>query len=84
MEQLGVDMSSHRSKSLDEFKDMEFDYVITVCDVAKETCPYYPGRHVLHHSFSSASTEGSDEEILASFAWVRDEIKAWIEEQFGD
>jgi len=83
MEQLGVDMSSHRSKSIDEFMDKEFDYVVTVCDVAKETCPYFPGRNVLHHSFSSASGEGGEEEILASFAGVRDEIKTWIIEQFG-
>lgn len=83
MEQLGADMSSHRSKSLDEVKDIDFDYVVTVCDVARETCPYFPGRTVLHHSFSSASTGGSEEEILASFAGVRDEIKAWIENQFG-
>ena len=84
MEQLGVDMSSHRSKSLDEFKNANFDYVVTVCDVAKETCPYFPGRQVLHHSFSGASSEGSEEEILASFGRVRDEIRTWIEEQFGD
>jgi arsenate reductase len=83
MEQLGVDMSSHRSKSIDEFMDTEFDYVVTVCDVAKETCPYFSGRNVLHHSFSSASSEGGEEEILASFAGVRDEIKTWIIEQFG-
>lgn len=84
MEQLGVDMSRHRSKSLDEFKDVEFDYVVTVCDIAKETCPYFPGRHVIHHSFSGASSEGSEEEVLASFGRVRDEIRAWIEEQFGE
>lgn len=82
MEQLGVDMSSHHSKSIDEFRDMDFDYVVTVCDTAKETCPFFPGRQVLHHSFSSASSEGSEEEILASFGKVRDEIRAWIEEQF--
>lgn len=84
MEDLGVDMSSHRSKSLDEFKDANFDYVVTVCDVARETCPYFPGRNVLHHSFSQALKEGSDGEILASFVRVRDEIKNWIEEQFGE
>ncbi len=83
MEQLGVDMSAHRSKSIDEFKDMEFDYVVTVCDTARETCPYFPGRNVLHHSFTGALTEGSEEEILSSFAKVRDEIRSWIEEQFG-
>ncbi|MEN6349922.1 MAG: hypothetical protein ABFD08_11065 [Syntrophomonas sp.] len=57
--------------------------MVTVCDVARETCPYFPGRNVLHHSFSQALKEGSDEEILASFVRVRDEIKTWIEEQFG-
>ncbi len=83
MKQLGADMTSHWAKSIDEFKDTDFDYVVTLCDVAKETCPYFPGRNVLHHSFSSASDKGSDEEILASFARVRDEIKLWIEKQFG-
>ncbi len=84
MEQLGADMSKHRSKSIDELRDIEFDYVITVCDQAKKTCPYFPGLRVLHHSFSRASDVGGGEEILASFASVRDEIKAWIEKQFGD
>lgn len=84
MEKLGVDMSGHRSKSIDEFKDAEFDYVVTVCDQAKETCPYFPGRHVIHHSFSSASTEGGEEDILASFVGVREEIRDWIEEQFSE
>lgn len=83
MEELGVDMTSHRSKSLEEFKEADFDYVVTVCDIARETCPYFPGRTVLHHSFSQALKEGSDEEITVSFARVRDEIKAWISEQFG-
>lgn len=82
MQELGVDMSSHRSKSIDEFKDIVFDYVVTVCDVARETCPYFPGRQVLHHSFSSARSEGSEEEILTSFGRVRDEIRAWLQEQF--
>ena len=82
MEQLGVDMSGHYAKGIEIFKDITFDYVITVCDAAKETCPYYPGKEVLHHSFSSAVTEGSEEEILASFGSVRDEIKAWLETEF--
>jgi arsenate reductase len=83
MEQLGVDMSGHRSKSIDAWKDTEFDYVVTVCDTARETCPFFPGRQVLHHSFSSAMSQGSEEEILASTCRVRDEIRAWIEQQFG-
>ncbi|NMC28069.1 MAG: arsenate reductase ArsC, partial [Syntrophomonadaceae bacterium] len=64
MEQLGADMSSHRSKILDEFKEMDFDYVVTVCDQAKESCPYFPGRTVLHHNFPKPSTEGSEAEIV--------------------
>lgn len=84
LEQLGVDMSSHYAKNIDEFKNLEFDYVVTVCDAARETCPYFPGRQVLHHSFSSASSEGSEDEILASFCHVRDEIQTWLEKQFGD
>jgi len=83
MKQLGVDMTDHRSKSIDEYKDYEFDYVITVCDKAKETCPYFPGRKIIHHSFSSALSDGSEEEILKSFIVVRDEIRTWLEEQFG-
>ncbi|PKM77187.1 MAG: low molecular weight phosphatase family protein [Firmicutes bacterium HGW-Firmicutes-15] len=83
MEQLGVDMSSHRSKSIDEFKDTVFDYVVTVCDKARESCPYFPGHNIIHHSFTSALSEGSEEEIQASFIRVRDEIRDWLEKQFG-
>lgn len=83
MEQLGVDMSNHRSKSINEFKDTVFDYVVTVCDKAKESCPYFPGRMVLHYSFTSALSEGSEEEIQASFIRVRDEIRDWLEKQFS-
>lgn len=82
MEELGVDMSGHYAKNLDEFKGVIFDRVVTVCDKARETCPYFPGKEVIHHSFTSAATEGSDEEIMASFRKVRDEIKTWIENNF--
>lgn len=84
MEQLGADMSSHRSKSLEEFRDMKFDYVVTVCDQATDSCPYFPGRTILHHNFPKPSTQGSEAEILVSFALVRDEIRSWIEEKFGN
>jgi len=83
MELLGVDMSRHRSKSIEEYKDVDFDYVVTVCDKARESCPFFPGRNLIHHSFSGALSEGSEEEILASFVKVRDEIRTWLEEQFG-
>ena len=83
MEQLGVDMSAHRSKSMDEYEDIVFDYVVTVCDQAKEACPYFPGKTVLHHNFTRPSANGSEAEILQSFAQVRDEIREWIQQQFG-
>lgn len=83
MEQLGVDISEHCSKSLAELAGMEFDYVVTVCDAAREACPYFPGRQVLHHDFAKPSNQGSEEDIQASYARVRDELRAWIEKQFG-
>lgn len=81
----GIDISNHRSKSIDEFIDMGIDYAVTVCDSAKETCPYFPSAKVLlHHSFSDpAAVTGSDEAILAEFERVRDEIKEWIEESIA-
>lgn len=81
--EIGIDMSSHYSKSLDEFADRDFDYVVTVCDKARETCPFFPGRTILHHSFSAADTSGSEAEILREFGRVRDEIRSWIVVQFG-
>jgi arsenate reductase len=84
LELLGVDMSGHRSKGIEEFKDLEFDYVITVCDNARENCPYFPGRQVIHHSFNDpASVQGSDEGKLNEFIRVRHEIQAWLQEQFS-
>jgi len=83
MEQIGVDMSRHRSKSIEEYADVTFDYVVTVCDQARESCPFFPGRQVLHRNIPSALSSGSEEEVLASWVRVRDEIKVWIEGQFG-
>lgn len=82
MDRAKIDIRSHRSKSIEEFDDQEMDYVVTVCDKAKENCPYFPGGKILlHHSFSDpAAAKGSDEEILAEFERVREEIKKWIEE----
>lgn len=84
MEQMGVDMSGQRSKSIDEYADFTFDYVITVCDQAKEACPFFPGRQVLHRSIPSALSSGSEEEVVASWVRVRDEIREWLESQFGE
>ncbi|MDY6960087.1 MAG: arsenate reductase ArsC [Halobacteriota archaeon] len=84
MEEIGIDISSHRSKSIDEFRETKFDYVITVCDNAKEVCPFFPGGKQIHKSFVDPSTsQGTDEEILSSFRKVRDEIKEWIMDTSG-
>lgn len=79
-ENLGIGMEGHRSKSVEEMLDKEFDYIITVCDHAQENCPYIPGgKRYLHHSFSDpAMREGTADEILAEFARVRDEIRDWL------
>jgi arsenate reductase len=81
---IGIDISDHRSKSISEFKDKKFDFVITVCDHAKETCPYFPGGgQYIHKNFKDpASYKGSEEEIRIFFTKIRDEIKDWIMKTF--
>jgi len=80
MHELGIDISGHRSKSVDEFTGQQFDYVLTVCDNAKESCPMFPGNTVpIHHSFEDpAALQGSAEERLARFRRVRDEIREYL------
>lgn len=77
MQQRGIDISQHRSKHLNEFLNTEFDFVVTVCDAAAETCPVFPGKaQRIHWSFPDpAAVEGSDEEKLASFIQVRDSLE---------
>lgn len=77
MKEIGVDISGHRSKSVEEFTGQNFDYVITVCDNAKESCPVFPGNvKRIHWSFDDpAEATGSDAEKLAVFRRVRDEIR---------
>jgi arsenate reductase len=87
MRERGIDISGHRSKHLDEFRAQPFDYVITVCDSAAETCPVFPGRaQRIHWSFPDpAAVAGSDAERRAAFRQVRDAIearlRAWLAEQ---
>jgi arsenate reductase len=84
MKELGIDLSTHRSKNIEEFRGMTFDYVITVCDNAKEGCPFFPGKNIIHKEFDDPSLfDGSVEEILAMFRRVRDEIKEWVIDEFG-
>lgn len=81
MREIGVDISSHRSKSVDEFTGSQFDYIITVCDNARESCPVFPGHaERIHWSFDDpAALEGSDAERLAAFRTVRDLIRLRLE-----
>jgi arsenate reductase len=85
MAEIGIDISKHRSKGVEEFLGMEFDYVFTVCDRAKNTCPFFPGaKRYVHQSFDDpAEFRGDKEESLTVFRRVRDEIKSWIEITFG-
>ena len=82
MRELGIDISGHRSKSADEFVGREFDYIITVCDNARETCPAFPGRaERIHRSFEDPPPPGAadPDTTMAVFRRVRDEIRGWIE-----
>jgi arsenate reductase len=80
--EVGIDISHHHSKSVVEFADEEFDYIITVCDNANENCPIFPGHaQRIHWSFDDpAMAEGSQKERLSVFRRVRDEIAARISE----
>jgi arsenate reductase len=76
--EIGIDISGGHPKSVDKFTRESFDYVITVCDHAKEICPFFTGKvaHRLHIGFDDpAETTGTEEEVLAVFRRVRDEIK---------
>lgn len=81
MREAGIDISLHRSKHVNEFHGQPFDYVLTVCDHARDVCPVFPGSAVkLHHSFDDpAAVEGSDAERLAAFRRVRDEIRVYLD-----
>lgn len=80
MAELGIDISGHTSDHVDRFLPDHFDYVITVCDNAQENCPVFPGEAKrLHWPFDDpAATTGSDDNVLAGFRRIRDEIKARV------
>lgn len=84
MSEIGIDISTHRSKQLEELRDIKFDYVITVCDNAHETCPIFPGNtRVIHKNFDDpprlAKYSQSEEEELSHYRRVRDEIRIFVE-----
>ena len=85
MREVGIDISGHRSKSADEFTGQQFDYIITVCDNARETCPVFPGHaERIHHSFEDPPAPGAADldTTMAIFRRVRDEISVWMRGEF--
>lgn len=85
MKEIGIDISGHRSKLIDELFDKGIETVVTVCDSAQKACPFFPGaKEVIHQSFPDPSAfTGSDEEVRAGFRKVRDEIIRWIDGTSG-
>lgn len=81
MREDGVDISGHTSKDVEQFIGQKFDYIITVCDNARERCPFFPGQaERIHWSFEDpAAATGTEAEVLAVFRQVRDKIRSKIE-----
>lgn len=84
MAEAGIDISEQKSKDVDVFGNMEFDYVITLCDNARESCPYFPAKtKLIHQGFADppklAEEAKNEEEAMAPYRRVRDEIKAFVE-----
>ena len=80
MKELGIDLSGYRSKHVDEFAGEHFDYVLTVCDSARQSCPIFPAAtKMIHRSFMDpAALNGSQKERLALFRKVRDEMREYL------
>ena len=80
MKELGIDITRHRSKHVNTIPDQSFDYVLTVCDNAKESCPVFPGTaKQIHRAFEDpAAAQGSEQERLASFRQVRDQLRQFL------
>lgn len=81
MKEDGIDISNHTSNHVDEYKDIDFDYIFTVCDHANENCPFIPSKNAkrLHHNFFDPSKlEGSEDEKFQAFLKARNEIKAYF------
>jgi arsenate reductase len=82
MEEDGIDLSGHTSNNIDEYYNTDFDYIITVCDNAKERCPYFPSKaQKFHYNFPDpAKAQGTEDEIMSEFRRVRDMIKGYAED----
>ena len=85
MQEIGIDISHHRSKTLDEFRGASFDLAVTLCDNANAICPIVSGaKKTIHHGFTDPHlVPGTDETILDGYRKVRDEISGWIDLEFG-
>jgi arsenate reductase len=86
MREIGIDITSHRSKHVDEFANQPFDDVLTVCSAADSRCPVFPGpARRRHRNFDDpAAVTGAQEERLAAFRRVRDELRAWLRGLAGE
>jgi arsenate reductase len=83
MTEIGIDLSTHRSKSILEFQGKTFDYVVTVCDAAREACPFFPGEKEISKSFPDPSEfKGTEADIMEKVRKLRDEIRDWIQQTF--
>ena len=82
MKEDDIDISTHTSNNISEYANINFDFIITVCDNAKERCPYFPSNAIkFHHNFPDpAKAEGNEEEVMAAFAAVREMIKRYCSE----
>ena len=81
MEELGINIRDQYSKSIEDFRSEKFDHVVTVCDKARESCPFFPGDNIVHRNFTDpAAVKGSKQEKLDAFRKVRDEIFTWLKE----
>lgn len=81
MQEDGIDISAHTSNNIDEYRDIDFDYIITVCDNAKERCPYFPSKaEKFHYNFPDpAKAVGTEAEVMDEFRRVREMIKVYCE-----
>jgi arsenate reductase (thioredoxin) len=85
MQEIGIDIANHRSKTLAEYEGVPFDIAVTLCDNARAACPIVPGaKKTIHYGFADPHlTPGTEEQVLDGYRKVRDEIAAWIDATFG-
>ena len=85
MKEIGIDISNQYSKNINEYKNSSFDIVATVCNNVRETCPYFPGKKIIHKNFNDpANFDGTVDETLEVFRKIREEIKNWIVDNFSE